>query len=332
MRCLVTGGAGFIGSHLVRHLLERGDEVRVLDNLSTGKRDNLLGTEAGLLEGDLRDPVDVEAAVRGVERVFHLAALASVARSVRDPLTTHAVNATGTLMLLDACRQAGVKRLVYSSSSSVYGNSPAQPKEEGMKPAPASPYAVSKLAGEHYCRVFHETYGLETVSLRYFNVFGPRQDPDSEYAAVIPRFVAAASEGSSPTLYGDGTQSRDFTYVANVVDAIAAAAEAEAAAGEVLNIACGERRSLLDLLSELGEIDGHPVTPRFEAPRAGDIKHSQADISRARRVLGYRPRIGFHRGLEETVAWFQAAHPRERTQPMLQKKRDLVRPGRSLSG
>ena len=305
MKCLVTGGAGFIGSHLTRALLNEGHDVSVLDDFSTGKRDNIEGLPLELIEGDVRDGVRVRLAVQGMDYVFHLAALASVGRSLRDPLATHSVNETGTLTVLDASLKARVKRVVYAASSSAYGNLAALPKREDAKPAPASPYAVSKLTGEHYCRVYWEAFGLETACVRYFNVFGPRQDPNSEYAAVIPRFIDAALKGGAPVIYGDGTQSRDFTYVANAVDATIAAATAPRAPGEVFNVACGERRSLLDLIDALEEFLGDRIEHVFEAPRTGDVKHSQATIDQAHQLLGYVPRVGFKEGLKETVDWYR---------------------------
>jgi len=305
MKCLVTGGAGFIGSHLTRALLNEGHEVWVLDDFSTGKRDNIDGLPIELVEGDVRDAARVRLAVQGMDYVFHLAALASVGRSLRDPLTTHSVNETGTLTVLDACLKARVKRVVYAASSSAYGNLATLPKREDAKAAPASPYAVSKLTGEHYCRVYWEAFGLETACVRYFNVFGPRQDPKSEYAAVIPRFIDAALNGGTPVIYGDGRQSRDFTYVANAVDATIAAATAPRAVGEVFNVACGERRTLLDLIDVLEDLLGDRIEPMFEAPRTGDVKHSQAAIDKAYRLLGYVPQVGFKEGLKETVDWYR---------------------------
>ena len=305
MKCLVTGGAGFIGSHLVRALLHKGHDVRVLDNYSTGKQENIEALPVEVIEGDVRDYLQVQDAVGGVDYVFHLAALASVGRSIRDPLTTHSVNETGTLTVLEAARKAGVKRVVYAASSSAYGNSPLLPKCETAKPAPASPYAISKLTGEYYCRVYWETYNLETACVRYFNVFGPRQDPQSEYAAVIPRFITSALDGESPVIYGDGKQSRDFTYVENAVQATILAASAPQAAGQVINVACGERRSLLDVIELLEDLVADRIQPRFEASRAGDVMHSQADIEFARLLLGYEPEIGFKEGLKETVDWFR---------------------------
>jgi len=257
-----------------------------------------------VIEGDLRDPDAVRRAVDGVEVVFHQGALPSVPRSVKDPATSHAVNATGTLNVLTASREAGVKRVVYASSSSVYGNTKRLPKHETMRPQPLSPYAASKLTGEYYCLAFWHTWGLETVSLRYFNVFGPRQRPDSPYAAVIPKFISALMDGKPPVIHGDGCQSRDFTYVANVVQANLRAAKASAAAGKVFNVACGESHSLLELLSLLAEIAGTSPSPVYEPPRAGDVRDSLADISRAKRLLGYRPEVSFEEGLLRTAQWF----------------------------
>ena len=308
MRCLVTGGAGFIGSHLVRGLLEQGHAVRIFDNFATGKRENLEGLAVQVVEGDVRDRQKVWDAVQGVDRVFHLAALASVGRSIQDPLTSHSVNATGTLEVLDASHKAGVKRVVYAASSSAYGNAPQLPKREEATPQPASPYAISKLTGEYYCRVYWETFGLETACVRYFNVFGPRQDPKSEYAAVIPRFIDAALNGGVPVIYGDGSQSRDFTYVANAVDATMLAGEAPGAAGEVVNVACGERRTLLDVIEILEDLLSDLITPVFEPGRPGDVQHSLAAIDKAQRLLGYEPRVGFREGLRETVEWFRKWH------------------------
>lgn len=306
MRCLVTGGAGFIGSHLVRELLQLGHSVRVLDDFSTGSQQNLHDLPVEVREASVCDSAQVHAAVQGMDWVFHLAALASVARSLRDPLRTHAVNVTGTLVLLDACRTAGVKRVVYAASSSAYGNRRALPKRETMTPVPASPYAAAKLSGESYCRAYWEAFGLETVCLRFFNVFGPRQNPKSEYAAVIPRFIQAALNRQPPVIYGDGRQSRDFTFVGNVTDATIRAASAEAVMGEVINVACGERRSLLDVIAKLEKFLGYPLMPVFQARRAGDVKHSQAAIDKAGKLLGYRPRTGFAAGLRETLDWYRA--------------------------
>lgn len=307
MNVLVTGGTGFIGSNLVRSLLGSGASVRVLDDLSTGREENLVDLTGALdlVVGDVRDTGTVTSAVQGTEVVFHLAALPSVARSIVDPMATHEVNATGTLNVLLASRDAGVRRVVYASSSSVYGDTPTLPKHERMPLAPLSPYAASKLTGEAYCRAFARSFGIETVSLRFFNVFGPRQDPTSEYAAVVPRFVNRVLEGASPTVFGDGGQSRDFTYIGNVVQACVLAAEAgPEAAGEVMNVGFGRRTTLLELIGILGEIVGATVEPAFGPPRPGDVRDSLADISKAERLIGYRPLVDLREGLAETVAWF----------------------------
>ena len=327
MKCLVTGGAGFIGSHLVRALLHKGHDVRVLDNYSTGKPGNIETLPLEMFEGDVRDPRQVQDAVGGMDYVFHLAALASVGRSIRDPLTTHSVNETGTLTVLEAARKADVRRVVYAASSSAYGNSPLLPKCEVAKPAPASPYAISKLTGEYYCRVYWETFDLETACVRYFNVFGPRQDPQSEYAAVIPRFIDSVLNGEQPVIYGDGKQSRDFTYVENAVQATILAATTPQAAGQVINVACGERRSLLDVIEMLEDLLADRIQPRFEASRAGDVVHSQADIELARLLLGYEPEVSFKEGLKETVEWFRKLRALDYMQsmvPALEKNRDLA--------
>jgi UDP-glucose 4-epimerase len=308
MACyLVTGGAGFIGSHIVAELVRRGETVRVLDNFSSGRQENIahhLG-RIELHEGDLCDLETVRRAVAGMDYVLHLGAIPSVPRSVAAPLASHQANVTGTLHVLLAAREAQVRRVVYSSSSSVYGNSPTLPKHEDMPTHPLSPYAVSKLAGENYCTAFHEVYGLPTVSLRYFNVFGPRQDPDSEYAAVIPKFITAMLKDESPIIYGDGLQSRDFTYVTNVVAANLRACEREDAVGQVMNVALGDRVTLLELVEELNAILGTQRLPRFEAERPGDVKHSQADASRAKALLGLEEFVNFRQGLRETVEWFR---------------------------
>lgn len=310
MTYLVTGGGGFIGSHVVEHLVARGKDVRVLDNFSTGKRANLCGLPVEIIEGDIRDAVTVRRAVEGVDAVFHHAALCSVARSVADPIPTHDVNAKGTVVLLEASRDAGVRRVVFASSSAVYGESEALPKREDMQTAPISPYAVTKLEGELYCRMFHEVYGLETVCLRYFNVFGPRQDPNSEYAAVIPRFIQAALNGGVPTIYGDGRQTRDFTYVDDVARANLKAAGNREAAGKVFNVACGGRHSLLELVGALERLLRRDLAPVFRDARAGDVKHSQASIERARRAFGFSPTTGFDEGLRRTVEWFREGERR----------------------
>jgi UDP-glucose 4-epimerase len=308
MRVLVTGGAGFIGSHLAEALLARGDEVVVCDNFATGRRENVLrlGDAIELVEGDLRSYERAHAAVKGCEVVFHQAALGSVPRSVQDPLTSNAANVNGTLNVLLASRDAGVRRVVFASSSSIYGRNPALPKQEDMRPLPISPYAVSKLAGETYCQSFSEVFGLETVALRYFNVFGPRQDPQSQYAAVIPKFIVALKSGQAPTIYGDGEHSRDFTYIDNVVAANLLASESSRAVGETMNVACGDRFTLNQLMANLREIIGTDLQAEHAPDRPGDVKHSHADITRARDLLGFEPAIGFREGLERTVASFEA--------------------------
>ncbi len=303
---LVTGGAGFIGSNIVHELLHRGQRVRVLDDFSTGKKENLAAvwSQIEFIGGNVADEGIAALAVQGVDYVLHQAAIPSVQRSVDDPLATDNANVRGTLRLLVAARDAGVKRLVFASSSSVYGESPELPKREDMPTFPLSPYGVSKLAGECYCRAFHRVYGLPTVALRYFNVFGPRQDPLSQYAAVIPLFIAALRDGRRPTIYGDGLQSRDFSYVNNVVEANIRACEADGAIGEVFNVACQRQYSLLDLLRILNELLGTRIEPGFAPARAGDIKHSLADISKARQRMGYVPSVDFREGLARTVDWY----------------------------
>jgi UDP-glucose 4-epimerase len=305
MRVLVTGGAGFIGSHLVDAVLARGDEVVVLDNLSTGRADNLAAA-AELIEGDVADEVAVAKAVAGCEVVYHQAALGSVARSVELPLNSDNANVHGTLAVLQGAHLAGVRRVVMASSSSVYGGASQVPTPETAPLVPRSPYAVTKLTGEHYARVFHELHGLETVCLRYFNVFGPRQRPDSQYAAVIPLFIDALLTGATPSVHGDGLQSRDFTFVADAVQANlrAGSAPAEQCAGRAFNIARGQPASLLELLDILAAELGVRVTPDHGAPRPGDVRHSHADISAARRDLGYEPAVSFDDGLARTLAWF----------------------------
>ena len=302
-RALVTGGAGFIGSHLVRALLNRGDLVRVLDNLSTGSLSNLVEVDGEIefILGDLRDQKTCCTACADVETVYHLGALGSVPRSIEDPITTNNVNVVGTLNLLAAANERGVRRLVFSSSSSVYGDTPTLPKREDMRLSPRSPYAVSKLAGEEYCRSFTLAYGLETVVLRYFNVFGPRQSPTSQYAAVIPRFISALLNGQAPIIHGDGCQSRDFTYVDNVVEANLLAAYAPEVAGGVFNIACGEQVTVLAVLQGIADLLERWCEPTFVPARSGDVRHSRADIGAACARLGYRPRIFFADGLAATV-------------------------------
>ncbi len=305
VRALVTGGAGFIGSHIVDALVDRGDEVRVLDNLSTGYEANV-NPKAKLIRGDVADQAAVAEAVDGCELVFHEAASRAVLRSVERPLETDTANTHGTLTVLKEAQEAGVRRVVYASSSSVYGGAELLPTPETAPAYPRSPYAVSKLAAEHYCRVFAELYGLETVALRYFNVYGPRQRPDSAYAAVIPLFIDALSKGIRPIVHGDGLQSRDFGYIADVTAANLAAAFAPATAcsGNAYNIAGGREYSLLDLLNLLGGILGVQPNPEHTDPRAGDVRHSRADLAAARRDLGHGPAVSFEEGLRHTVKWF----------------------------
>lgn len=307
---LVTGGAGFIGSHITTRLVEDGHRVRVLDNLSTGSLQNLAHLEDRVEFhcGDLCDGYAVAQAVKDVEIIFHEAALASVPRSVERPLDTHHACVTGTINLLDAARRAGVRRVVYAGSSSAYGNQKTMPKHEGQLPQVLSPYAAAKLAAELYCEAFASTYGLETVRLRYFNVFGPRQDPNSPYSAVIPRFVAALLNGDSPTIYGDGSQSRDFTFVENVVEANLLAAHANGVSGRVYNAACGQTLDLIRLLRLICERLDVTFAPRFEAARVGDVQHSWADITAAERELGYRVQVSVEDGLAQTVDWYVEQH------------------------
>ncbi|RMF85999.1 MAG: SDR family oxidoreductase [Nitrospirae bacterium] len=312
MHVLVTGGAGFIGSNLTEALLDRGDSVCVLDDFSTGKRENLAFVEAKgygdrfrLVEGDMRDPEIVAEAMQGVEVCFHQAALGSVPKSVADPRTTHDVNLNGHMNVLLAARDAGVRRLVCAGSSSSYGDTPTLPKVETMPPLPLSPYAVTKYTQEVYCQVFTRVYGLETVVLRYFNIYGRRQDPFSQYAAVIPIFVKALLEGRPPTIHGDGHQTRDFTYIDDCVQANLKAAEAEGVAGEVFNVATGKRVELLELYHLLCDLLDRHLEPVHGPPRPGDIKHSLADIDKARRLLGYEPAYDIHSGLREAIAWYR---------------------------
>jgi nucleoside-diphosphate-sugar epimerase len=309
MRCLVTGGAGFIGSHLTDRLVNEGHEVTVLDNLATGLESNLENVRSKIkfINGDLRNLETVREAVDAQDVIFHLGALGSVPRSIDDPITTNAVNVNGTLNILVAAKDAGVKRLIYASSSSVYGDTPVLPKVETMPMRPLSPYALSKVTAEEYFRVFHSVYGLETVSLRYFNVFGPRQRPDSQYAAVIPRFVTALLNHQAPTVHGDGTQSRDFTFVQNNVEAniLAATAPAKKVAGKVFNIACDGQHSLLELIELIQYSIGSSIKPVFVATRAGDVRDSRADIRAAQQAFGYNPNIGFKDGMSITIKAFQ---------------------------
>lgn len=302
-KVLVTGGAGFIGTNLVCGLLGRGYDVRVLDNFSSGKRENtkLYDKDVELIEGDIRSYHIVMEAVRDIEVVFHQAALPSVPRSIKDPITSNEVNINGTLNVLEAAVDAGVRRVIYASSSSVYGDNPELPKHEGMLPNPLSPYAVSKLAGEKYCSVFSRIYGIETVALRYFNVFGPFQDPASQYSAVIPKFIRAVMNNERPVIYGDGNQSRDFTFVSNVVDANILAAESGSEPGIVMNCACSGRVTLNELMSQINKMLGKSIEPVYEQPRAGDIKHSYADIRLASEKIGFSPSVEFEEGLRRTV-------------------------------
>jgi nucleoside-diphosphate-sugar epimerase len=304
---LITGGAGFIGSHIARTLAGMGRRVRVLDNFSTGHRHNLEGGEGPIeiVEGSLTNPEAVTSAMRGVNYVIHQGALASVPRSVADPVSSNDANINGTLNLLVAARDAGVKRLVYASSSSVYGDTPTLPKVETMPTRPKSPYALQKLTAEEYCRIFFDQYGLETVALRYFNVFGPRQDPKSQYTGVIAKFATALLTGTRPTIFGDGLTSRDFTYVSNNVRAnLLACIAPPAAAGQAMNVACGDRITLLELLAGMQKLLGTNLEPIFAPERAGDVKHSQADIGKARELLGYEPQVGFDEGLAITTKWY----------------------------
>lgn len=307
MKYLVTGGAGFIGSNIVAELLRRGKQVRVLDNFSTGRRENVkeFAKQIELIEGDLRSYHIVREAVDGIDFVLHQGALPSVPRSINDPITTNQVNVEGTLNILDASRDAGVKRVVFASSSSIYGDSEKLPKQEDMIPNPLSPYAVSKLAGEKYCQVFARIYKLHTTALRYFNVFGPKQDPTSQYSAVIPRFIQAILHDRSPIIYGDGTQSRDFTFVRNVVEANILATEKDFPPGMVFNCACHERIDLNQLVESINTILGKKIKAEYTAARAGDVKHSFADIKRISEYLNYNPLVYFQEGLKKTIEWYQ---------------------------
>jgi UDP-glucose 4-epimerase len=304
---LVTGGAGFIGSNLVQELVRRRWKVRVLDDFSTGKSANLerLAGRIDIVRGYIRHAAVCRRAVQGVRSVFHLAALPSVIRSVKEPLPSNAVNVTGTLNLLEASRRAGVESFVSSSSSSVYGDTPRLPKKESMRELPLSPYAVSKMAAEKYCQIFHGLYGLRTVALRYFNIYGPRQDPASDYAAVIPKFITSILRDEQPTIYGDGRQTRDFTFVKDAVQANVIAAESEGAGGAAVNIGAGYRTSLLELVKEINGVLGKDIEPLFEGPRPGDVKHSLASVDLAGQTIGYEPAYSLEEGLEETVRFFK---------------------------
>jgi nucleoside-diphosphate-sugar epimerase len=308
MAYLVTGGAGFIGSHIVEELVRRGETVRVLDNFITGKRENIAPflDFVELVEGDIRDLGTCRQALGDMDYVLHQAALPSVPRSIEDPLLANRINAEGTLNLLVASYEAKIKRFVFASSCAVYGDAATLPKKEGSEGKPLSPYAVSKLAGEKYCQVFSEIYGLGTISLRYFNVFGPRQDPHSQYAAVIPLFITRILGKQKPQVFGDGDQTRDFIYVANVVEANLRSVEAPPEAfGEVFNIGCGERTTINTLAMEINALLGSYLEPEYLEPRPGDIRHSFADIGKARRILGFEPEVGFKQGLKKTVTWYK---------------------------
>ena len=305
---LVTGGAGFIGSHLTEELVRRGHAVRVVDSLITGRRQNIAHIpNVEFIEGDLADIDVAKKAVKDIDYVLHQAAIPSVPRSVKDPVTSNRANVDASVNVLVAARDAGVKRLVYAGSSSAYGDTPTLPKREDMPTSPLSPYALQKLVAEQYCQMFTRLYGFETVTTRYFNVFGPRQDPSSPYSGVISLFISALVDGRQPTIYGDGEQTRDFTYVANVVDGVLRACTAERASGEVINVATGGRISLNTLFTTLRTLVGARVEPIYADPRPGDVKDSQADISRARQLLGYQPSVSFEDGLQRTLAWYRAS-------------------------
>ncbi|MBI3913178.1 MAG: SDR family oxidoreductase [Chloroflexi bacterium] len=307
-RALVTGGAGFIGSHLVEGLLTRGYAARVLDNFATGRRENLaeVAQQVEIIDGDIRNLTTVRSAMRGVEVVFHQAALPSVERSVKNPLESNDVNITGTLNVLVAARDAGVQRVVYAASSSAYGDAPTLPKEESMTPVPLSPYAVSKLACEQYLRVFWKLYGLSTIALRYFNIFGPRQDPTTQYAGVIAKFIDCALDGKPYPVFGDGEQSRDFTYVENAVRANLLAAEVELKDSPVVNIACGARATLNEIIALLNDLTQQHLPAQYAPDRAGDIRHSHASIARATEILDYTPNVDVREGLRRTLEWYKA--------------------------
>ncbi len=313
MDFLVTGGAGFIGSHLVEHLVRDGLSVRVIDNFATGKRGNIAPflDSIEFIEGDITDPASCAKACLGVDVVLHEAALPSVPKSVADPITTHRTNVDGTFNMLMAARDAGVRRFIYAASSSAYGDTPTLPKVETMPSQPLSPYAVQKLAGEHYCGAFAKCYGMQTLAMRYFNVFGPRQDPTSQYAAAIPAFITAILNDRPPIVYGDGEQTRDFTFVGNVVHANLLAARAPDVNGEVINVACGEHVTVNAICGEINRLLGRHVQPDYVPPRVGDIKHSWADITLAERLIGYRPCVAFAEGLQRSIDWYAAALSRQ---------------------
>jgi len=307
---LVTGGAGFIGSHIASALLAEGARVRIIDDLSTGHRENIdeIGGDVDFIQGSVADEALLAKALEGVELVFHEAAIPSVPRSVKVPQQTHVASVNGTFSLLLAARDQKVRRVVYAASSSAYGDQPTLPKVEQMSPDPLSPYAVAKLVGEYYCRVFTRVYGLETVSLRYFNVFGPRQDPGSQYSGVVSRFISSLLSGERPVIYGDGEQSRDFTYIDNVVVANLKAAEASGASGKVINVANGQRITLNELLAELKDLTGkHDVEAEYLEPRVGDVRHSLADISMARELLAYESKVDLREGLQRTIDWWKSS-------------------------
>ena len=305
---LVTGGAGFIGSNIIDELVRRGQTVRALDNLATGYIENLSLVRQKIQwhEADIRNLESIRPDFDGVDYVIHLAALPSVPRSVADPLTSNAVNIDGTLNVLLAARDAGARRVVFAASSSAYGDHPALPRVETQEARPLSPYALTKLTGEYYCKIFTHVYGLETVALRYFNIFGPRQSPDSPYSGVLSLFISAYMNGKTPTIFGDGEQSRDFTFVENTVDATLRACTAPEASGRVINVGTGERHTLNETIKILDKIFGVQVTPLYDAARTGDVQHSHADISLARKLLGYEPKVRFEEGLNKTVAWFRS--------------------------
>lgn len=304
---VVTGGGGFIGSHIVDELLRRKQRVKIIDNFSTGKRENLkpFSDRAEVVEADIAEASNLTDILRGADYVIHQAAIPSVPKSIIDPVKSHHANVDGTLRLLLACRDAEVKRVVYASSSSLYGDSPTLPKHEAMMPNPLSPYGAQKLFGEMYCQVFTKAYGLETVSLRYFNVFGPRQDATSQYSGVLALFIPAVLQGRRPTIFGDGLQSRDFTYVQNVVEANLLACTTPGVGGEVFNVACGDRITVNSMLQQINKITGKDISPIYAEPRAGDIKHSQAEITKAAEKLGYRPQVSFEEGLRRTIEWYR---------------------------